>query len=78
MNVLSLFEEKSSGGIPRSDGSKAAEQVHRSPVRWVYQAPFRSLAWRERGLKLTLIGDLPKPKLLEIARSIRTASPAGG
>lgn len=57
LNTISLFEEQSAGA---KQGS----------VEWQYRAPFRSAVWRRDGVKLTLVGDFSRAKLLKIARSV--------
>lgn len=57
LNTISLFEEPS-------------KDVNDSPVVWQFRAPYRSAIWRTQGTKLTLISDLSRMTLLEIAKSV--------
>ena len=70
VNALSLFEAPS--GQPRGSAPSrpAGDRVIKgSPAVWRLDPPFRSLSWREHGLKLTLVGDLPRMELLAIAQA---------
>jgi outer membrane lipoprotein-sorting protein len=67
LNALSLFESRSSSGGSR-DPRLSEVRVHGAPAAWRFLPPFWSLSWRERGLRLTLVGDLPRKELLRIAQ----------
>jgi outer membrane lipoprotein-sorting protein len=70
LNTLSLFEE------PSRVSSGASRQRGRSRARgtvgtWDFDPPFWALTWRERGLKLVLVSDLPQHELLRLAEGMR-------
>jgi len=69
-NVVSLFEDVSSSKPPVSR-SRRDDSIHGGPAVWHSYPPFHSLSWREQGLKLTLMGDLPRRNLLGIADGVR-------
>lgn len=67
LNALSLFEGRSSAGRGRPP-ERSEVRVHGAPAALRFHPPFWSLSWRERGLRLTLVGDLPRNELLRIAQ----------
>lgn len=68
LNTLSVFEEPSRSRGPIAHRRKNDDVVHGAVATWQFNPPFRSLTWRENGLKLTLVADLPQEELLRIAR----------
>jgi outer membrane lipoprotein-sorting protein len=71
LNPLSIFEAPSRGASSRATRNKRGSHVGTATATWRREPPYWSLTWRERGLKLTVVGDLPREQLLQIARSMR-------
>lgn len=69
LNTVSLFEEASQSAAPPSPTRRGAK-VNGAPATWRLYPPLGSLSWRERGLKLTLVADLPRAEMLRIADSV--------
>jgi outer membrane lipoprotein-sorting protein len=69
VNAISLFEEPSKPAAPPSSARRTAK-VNGSSATWRFYPPLWSLSWRERGLKLTLVADLPRADLVKIADSV--------
>lgn len=67
---LSLFEEPSKVADTHRNGARM-DMVHGSSVDWTSNAPFKLMSWRERGVKLTLVGDMSRECLLGVANSVR-------
>jgi outer membrane lipoprotein-sorting protein len=65
LNTISLFEAP-----PGAPGGTGDGSAGRAAPGWGSEPPFSSLTWRQRGLTLTLVSDLPRDRLLGIARSI--------
>jgi outer membrane lipoprotein-sorting protein len=77
LNTISLFEEP----VPARDGEtpgRRGEDREREPsMSWHSSPPLWWLTWRDEGLKLTLVSDLPRDELLRIARSVSRAAAVG-
>lgn len=73
-NAISLFEDVSEADSVAKP-SKNGDKVHGSHISWRFHAPFRSLTWRERGLKLTLVSDLSRADMIKIANSTKPNVP---
>jgi negative regulator of sigma E activity len=74
LNVFSLFEGADLGGGADAPAGGDREAVHGSAAAWGSHEPFRSLCWHEQGLKLMLVGDLPREQMLRLARGVHKAS----
>jgi negative regulator of sigma E activity len=73
LNTLSLFEEPSRPPGRAATARRGADQVRGHAAVWGFDPPFRTLTWRERGLRLALVGDLPEDDLERIAWGLRSA-----
>jgi negative regulator of sigma E activity len=74
LNTLSLFQAPTGERKSASISALDKETVRGSATAWRYDPPFGSLSWSEAGVKLTLLGDLPKMELLRLARNTGAAS----
>jgi outer membrane lipoprotein-sorting protein len=71
VNPVSIFEAASVAASSRASRNKGGSHVGTAAAAWQRELPYWSLTWRQRGLKLTVVGDLPREQLLQIARGMR-------
>ncbi|TAM72678.1 DUF4367 domain-containing protein [bacterium] len=71
LRSLSLFENPDKNGGANFTGLQAQDaRVQGQPATYVEDEPNVLLAWQERGLNFTLVGDLPLRELERIAASV--------